>query len=94
MSKHKSELVLGYTRTGLPVLLPTSKSPDLTRLVNWTRGDHVDAARIFAEHSEREPDPKAAEWCVHWAKTHKKMKKSNVLHVRGAAETSLGMKRR
>jgi hypothetical protein len=64
------ELILGYTRTGRPVLRPTGDA-DATTFVDWTRGDHSDAAVILKEHREREPDRTVAAWCKRWASTHK-----------------------
>jgi hypothetical protein len=79
MSK-KSATVLGYTRTGRPVLLPKHSAPDTNNIDvyrrtkamfdGWTRGDHVDASRILMEHGEREPDQKAASWCTRWSSVH------------------------
>lgn len=93
MSKKKA-MVLGYTRTGLPVLLPTSSTPDMKQFADWTRGDHRDASSILAEHGEREPDPKIGSWCTRWASAHRALgKSSKEVHVRGAAETSIRPKR-
>ncbi len=84
-------MTLGYTRTGLAVSLPTRRSPDEDSFTGWTRGDHVDAARILAEHGEREADPKIQPWCVRWAKEHRALgrRSRKALQIRGAAETSI-----
>lgn len=92
-------MVLGYTRAGLPVLLPTRRAPDANiataMFLDWTRGDHVDASRILMEHGERETDPKIGSWCTHWARAHRAIGKSpKAVHVRGAAEASIGPRRR
>lgn len=88
-------MVLGYTRTGIEVFLPTRRSPDKRRFVGWTRGDHVDASRIFAEHGDREGDPEVKEWCKRWAKTHRLVgRSSRVGLIRAAAETSIRFSRR
>ena len=92
MSKKKSTMVLGYTRTGYPVVLPTQQTPDVGSFVNWTPGDHVDAARILVEHGERETDP-VGSWCAEWAGLHREIGKSARrpprTPVRGAAETTI-----
>jgi hypothetical protein len=90
-------MVLGYTRSGLAVLLPTSRVDD-AGFAGWSRGDHVDAARILAEHSERERDPEVGPWCKQWSKAHKELGKSSrkQLLIRGGAETvirSIGRRR-
>jgi hypothetical protein len=72
--KKTSVLILGYTRTGRPVLRPTHDAPDSrhakAKLADWSRGDHVDASRILLEHGERESDPQLATWCTHWSSLH------------------------
>lgn len=101
MSK-KSSMVLGYTRTGIAVLLPTSRVSDSDNFVGWSPGDHKDAYRILAEHGEREADPDVGPWCVQWSKAHRDLakarkvrKKSNSsIRVRGAAETAIRSIRR
>ncbi len=92
-------MVLGYTRTGRPVLLPTRSEPDKAKIADWTRGDHVDASRILMEHGEREPDPKVASWCTHWSSVHwdAGRRPRSSARVRGAAETlirPLGLRRK
>ena len=71
--KKPPELILGYTRTGRSVLRPTRGVPDngADSLIDWTKGDHADAARILKEHGERERDQKLASWCKRWAIVHK-----------------------
>lgn len=85
------KMALGYTRTGLEVLLPTRRSPSAEAFLHWTRGDHVDAERILKEHGEREPDPKISSWCRRWARAHRGLRKSvsKRVTVRGAAEISI-----
>ena len=80
MGKTKSATVLGYTRSGRPVLLPKRGAPDTNDIAvyhrtkakfhGWTRGDHTDASNILMEHGEREPDQRAASWCSRWASVH------------------------
>ena len=76
--KKRTALLLGYTRTGRPVLRPTCEAPELDNdddvratFPDWTGGEHKDAYRILQEHGEREPDPKIASWCTRWSKTHR-----------------------
>jgi len=90
MSSKKS-MILGYTRTGIEVRVPTDGDPDVRSLSGWTRGDHLDAARILREHSEREREHTVGVWCFHWAKAHKAKAKSrrSRLRVLGAAETAI-----
>jgi len=94
MGKKKSTMVLGYTRGGHEVLLPTRQSPDITLCVSWTPGDHLDASRILSEHGERAKEPVGA-WCAQWASAHwdvgKKAKKHarSRANIRGAAETTI-----
>lgn len=96
----KKVLVLGYTRSGHAVLLPTRGTPNVTQFVSWTRGDHVDASSILAEHGEREQDPKIGPWCKRWAKAHRKLRKrqkkrsEESVRILGAAETSVRTPRR
>lgn len=95
MSKKKSAMVLGWTRTGLGVLRPTSSDPDVETFVGWTRGDHVDASRILAEHGERDSDPEVGSWCKRWAKVHRTISKSGRgAIVRASAETAILSRRR
>jgi hypothetical protein len=70
-STHAPPLILGYTRTGRDVLRPTSSTPTADACVDWTRGDHADAARILKEHGERELDRTIAAWCKRGARAHK-----------------------
>lgn len=58
MSRKRADVVLGYTRTGRPVLLPIRGAAET--FVGWTRGDHADASRILLEQGEREGDPDTA----------------------------------
>lgn len=89
MSK-KSPMILGYTRTGREVFLPTHSSPMQGELNDWSHGDHVDASHILREHSEREQDPLVSSWCKHWSRTHRAMRTSaRKVSVRGAAEISI-----
>ena len=87
--KKKSTMVLGYTRTGIAVVLPSRRSPELEDFVGWTRGDHVDASHILIEHGEREVDEQAGSWCMRWAKVHRATARPmrRGVHIRGAAET-------
>lgn len=95
MSK-KSTMVLGYTRSGHAVFCPTHHAPTSEDFVDWTRGDHGDAAHILREHSEREQDPEIRSWCKRWAKDHRglreaargKRESTRGVRVRGAAEIS------
>lgn len=83
-------MILGYTRSGHEVFRPTCRVTSPGEFVDWTRGDHVDAAHILREHSEREQDPEVRSWCRHWAKDHKALRKSTrKVSVRGAAEISI-----
>ena len=97
--KSKSKMVLGYTRSGHPVMLPTRQTPDMTEFGNWVPGDHIDASRILVEHGERESDP-VGPWCAHWASAHwaigkrSTRKKLRRMHVRGAAEIAIKPTRR
>lgn len=98
MGKKKSTMVLGYTRSGHPVLLPTRQTPDMDQFVSWTPGDHVDASRILMEHSEREDEP-IGPWCVHWAGMHwalgkREGRKVRRARIRGAAEATILARRR
>jgi hypothetical protein len=93
MSRKKLTLVLGYTRAGHEVLLPTQRSPDESAFVGWERGDHIDASRILKEHGERENDLEARSWCKRWAKAHRAMRKAaKTVRVRGAAEISINVR--
>jgi len=93
MGKKKSALLLGYTRAGHPVVLPTRQTPDMTRFENWTPGDHLDAARILVEHGERETHPELGPWCTRWAGAHwalgKSARRGRRPRVRGAAEAAI-----
>lgn len=99
MSK-KTPLLLGYTRSGHEVLLPSRRTPDLSSYSNWTAGDHLDASRILAEHGEREGEPTGT-WCASWASAHwaigrraKKVRKKVRANIRGAEATILAGRRR
>lgn len=87
-------MVLGYTRSGHEVLLPTRQTPDMVQFVSWTPGDHLDASRILTEHGERESDP-VGSWCMSWAGVHwaigkkAKKKRARAARIRGAAETAI-----
>jgi hypothetical protein len=86
----KKKLILGWTRTGIEVSLPAGGSLDGEKFVGWTRGDHLDASRILAEHGEREEDPQVGEWCARWAKVHRAVSKSGrSAVVRASAETAI-----
>jgi len=87
MSKKKSTLVLGYTRAGHAVLLPSHQAPDMGPFERWEPGDHLDAARILTEHGEREVDPIEA-WCAHWAEAHWTVGKSTKRSARDARRTA------
>ena len=98
MGKNKS-MVLGYTRGGHAVLLPTSRTPDVDQFVNWSSGDHRDASRILAENGEREAEP-IGPWCAQWAGAHRAMSKRSkrkakrARSIRGAAEVVIRGSRR
>lgn len=87
-------MVLGYTRSGHAVLLPSRRNPDMAQFVSWTPGDHLDASRILVEHGEREAEP-IGPWCAYWAKAHwsigKRAKKRarRKAAIRGAAEATI-----
>lgn len=96
MGKKKS-MVLGYTRGGHEVYLPTAQSPDMAAFGSWTAGDHADASKILVEHGEREAGPVGA-WCTHWADVHgsvgKRAKKQlrkvrSRTQIRGATEMTI-----
>jgi hypothetical protein len=70
VSKHKKLMVLGYTRSGIPVLLPTKHTPPLEDFIGWSRCDHIDAAAILQEHGERKADEREGRWCARWAIVH------------------------
>lgn len=88
---HKKSMVLGYTRNGIEVLLPSRRTPDTDSFADWTRGDHLDAARILLEHSTRERDVEISAWCTRWAKSHRALRKAAKKgpHIRGATETAI-----
>lgn len=100
MSK-KSPMVLGYTRTGKTVLLPTRSAPDtsnaevyqraMSEYDDWTSGDHFDTSRILREHGERERDRKIGTWCTRWARVHRDSAdgRTRNLNVRGGAEATI-----
>lgn len=95
----KPGLILGYTRTGIAVCLPTLHRPALETFVGWSRNDHVDASRILMEHGEREVDAQFGGWCVSWARAHRALVRSTrgarrEAQVRGAAETAILARRR
>lgn len=61
--------ILGYTRSGKPVLAPTTKAPNTDDIVvfhktrakfpGWTKADHMDASDILARAGSR--------WSsIHW----------------------------
>ena len=86
-------MVLGYTRSGHAVLLPTEQKVDKDQFVSWTAGDHLDASRILIEHGERTADPQGS-WCAQLADVHraiggfpkKKKRKKRKVQIRGGAE--------
>jgi hypothetical protein len=93
MGSKKKSMILGYTRAGHEVLLPTQRSPDEEDFVGWTHGDHIDASRILKEHGEREKDLEAGSWCRRWAKVHRALRKAaRKVRVRGAAEISINVR--
>jgi hypothetical protein len=97
MGRKRSKLVLGYTREGHAVLLPTCRTPDADHFVSWTRGDHIDASRILQEHGERETDPTVGTWCESWANTHRRLssrRRKKLGLVRGAVELAIRVKGR
>ncbi len=79
-------MLLGYTRAGHEVRLPTERSFSAGDFVGWTSGDHVDASRILREHSEREQDREVRSWCKRWAKAHRALRSRTpkIISVRGA----------
>jgi len=89
-------MVLGYTRGGHAVFLPTCRRPDMAQFGSWTPGDHLDASRILVEHGEREQEP-FGPWCMAWAQAHgsigkrakKRAKKTKRASIRGAAEAAI-----
>jgi hypothetical protein len=95
----KKTMILGYTRSGHEVLLPTHKAPDMSLFGGWTPGDHLDASRILVEHGEREVEP-FGPWCMRWAKEHwsigkrgkKRARKGRF--IRGGAEVTIRTIRR
>lgn len=76
--------VLGYTRTGKPVLLPARGGAEV-KITDWSRGDHADAAHILTEHGERERDQQIAAHCAQAARAHRAAA-SHRTGVRGGAE--------
>ena len=98
MGANRKRTVLGYTRSGHEVLLPTRQTPDMDAFVSWTPGDHLDASRILVEHGEREADP-IGPWCTHWAGEHwaigkrakKKARRARRIRaqIRGGAEATI-----
>jgi hypothetical protein len=92
MGRKKSSVILGWTRNDHEVLLPIHSTPDMSRFVTWTPGDHLDASRILVEHGEREAEP-VGSWCASWASAHKaigkKGRRSRQSTVRGAAEATI-----
>lgn len=71
-----------------------SGPPLQEKLVDWTHGDHVDAAGILREHGERETDPEVSSWCRRWAKEHKALQKpARPVNIRGAAEISIKVRK-
>lgn len=92
MGRKKSTIILGWTRAGHEVLLPHHQTPDMSKFVSWTPGDHLDASRILMEHGEREAEP-VGSWCASWASAHKaigkKWRRSRQSTVRGAAEATI-----
>ena len=91
MSKQKkSPMVLGYTRSGIPVLLPTHRTPPLEDFVGWSRCDHIDAARILMEHGEREVNEPAGSKCIRWAEVHQATARPpRRAPIRGGAEITI-----
>jgi hypothetical protein len=90
MSKKKTALVLGYTRTGREVLRPTSHTPALEDFVGWSRCDHIDASRILQEHGERETDEQASRRCTRWAEVHQSTARPpRRANIRGSAEIAI-----
>jgi hypothetical protein len=85
----KKSLILGYTREGHAVLLPT-QPPSPGTFTDWTRGDHADATCILREHSEREQDSEVRSWCRRLAKEHRSLQNAaRQVKIRGAAEISI-----
>lgn len=83
-------MILGYTRAGHEVILPTKRTLDVGDFTGWSRGDHIDASRILREHSEREQDLEVGSWCKRWAKAHRSIRRiPKKARVRGAAEVSI-----
>jgi hypothetical protein len=93
MSKKSKSMVLGYTRAGHAVMLPTRNADDVEKLVGWTRGDHLDASRILTEHGERERDTEVGSWCESWARSHRTIGRApRRARIRGAAEIRVRLK--
>jgi hypothetical protein len=79
-------VILGYTRTGKPVIEPTRGAPDTNnadvfrrtkaKFPGWTKGDHMDAEQLLLERgeqltrSESPADRKRGRQCTNWASTH------------------------
>ena len=86
-------MVLGYTRVGHAVMRPTRHASDVDKMVGWTRGDHLDASRILAEHGERERDQEVGSWCESWARSHRAIgRAARRMRIRGAAEIRVRLK--
>ena len=76
----KTPLVLGYTRSGKPVLEPSRGAPDTNNIdtyhrtkrkfSGWTRGDHMDASQMLIDHGERNVGTKVGTWSTRWASVH------------------------
>ena len=67
-------MLLGYTRRGIEVWRPTLDDP-IVDFGGWTREDHVDAARILTENSEREDDSEIESLCWKRVKLHRDIAK-------------------
>lgn len=88
-------LILGYTRTGIPVCRPVDHAPSVRELEieGWTPGDHFDASHILREHSDRE-DEDGRLCCASWARAHRKTAYAHRhllkrVGIRTATETSI-----
>ncbi len=92
MAAHEEQAVkigavlLGYTRTGKPVLEPTSGAPNTNRsdvfrrtkakFPGWTKSDHMDASSLLMERGEQlmasanAADRRRGRQCTNWSSAH------------------------
>jgi hypothetical protein len=72
--------VVGTTRSGKPILVPSRGAPDTNnvdtfrktkaRFADWSRGDHMDASALYQELAERELDSKLRRRYQGWGAVH------------------------